>query len=106
MANTSYTKRKEDSDRKIQEALEARKQRSVSSDSAKKSLAAKREAFDSKMQTALDARSKRIQNSLPDVFSDIQKSLTVEMDSYNTTKPAFGMYDGWHNVLQCLRYIG
>ena len=99
MANTSYTKKKEESDRKIQEALEARRKRTASGsgNTADKSLASKTEAHDSKMQTALNARSKRIQSSLPDIFADLQKRLTVEMDSYNQTKPTFGKYDDTYN---------
>ncbi len=95
MANY-YAKKKEESDKKIQAALEARKKRTedTSVASAGNSFAAKKETQDKKINAALSARSKRIESTLPDVLSDIQKNLTVALDSYNSTeKPAFGSYD-------------
>ena len=90
-----YAKKKEEQDKKIQAALEARSNRtaSASENTAGNSIAAKREAFESKMQNALNARSKRIQSSLPDVLSDIQKRFSTEIDSYSSTKPAYGAYE-------------
>ena len=91
MANSSYyAKKREESDKKIQAALEARNKRNASS-------ATKNETHDSKMQEALDARSKRIQSSLPDVLSDIQNRLNIEIESYGKAKPAFGSYDATYN---------
>ena len=60
-----YAKKKEEQDKKIQAALEARRNRTsyASENSAGTPAAEKRKAFDSKMQAALDARSKRIQRS-------------------------------------------
>ena len=96
MANTSYYgKKKEESDKKIQAALEARKKRTVSDtkSSAGKSFAEKKEEQDKKINEALSARSRRIESTLQDVLSDIQKNITVELDAYNSTEPAFGSYE-------------
>ena len=96
MANTSYyAKKKEEQDRKMLEALEARRNRgaSGSGNPAYDSFAAKKKANDSKLQVALDARTQRIQSSLTDIFAYIQKRLTEEYDYYSNTKPAYGAYD-------------
>ena len=55
--------------------------------------AKKKEEQDKKLQQALDARSRRIQSSLPDILKDIQNSYESEINSYNSTKPAYGAYD-------------
>ena len=91
MANTSYyAKKKEESDKKIQAALEARKKRTAS---ASASVVAKNEAHNSKIESALNARNIRIQNSLPDLLADIQNRFNTEISSYSSTKPAYGAYN-------------
>ena len=92
MANTSYDKRKEESDKKIQAALEARRKRNEKNSASEKS-----KAYDSKIQAALDARSKRVQSSMPDILSDIQDRFNTELDAYNNAKPSYGMYDEIYN---------
>ena len=91
MANTSYyAKKKEESDKKIQAALEAREKRTAS---ASASVVAKNEAHNSKIESALNARNIRIQNSLPDLLADIQNRFNTEISSYSSTKPAYGAYN-------------
>ena len=79
---------------KVDKALEARRKRITSEE---KNWEEKKKAHDSKLQTALEARNKRIQSSLPDIFSELQNSLTAEYDFYKNTKPTFGMYDDTYN---------
>jgi heme-degrading monooxygenase HmoA len=93
-----YAKRKEEEDKKIEEAMKAREERNSSSAksslSSSSSYADRKKELDSQINTAMASRSKRIESSLPDVVSDIEKNLTVEIDSYNKTKkPAFGSYN-------------
>ena len=91
MADSSYyAKRKAESDKKIQDALNARKARTSNAES---SLAKRKEESDSKISNALAARTQRVQSSLPDIFADINKALTMEIDSYSSTKPTYGAYD-------------
>lgn len=91
MANTSYyAKKKEESDKKIQAALEAREKRTAS---ASAPVVAKNEAHNSKIESALNARNIRIQNSLPDLLADIQNRFNTEISSYSSTKPAYGAYN-------------
>ena len=101
MASSSYyAKKKEENDRKIEEAMKAREARKASpakasstETSSNSSYAARKKELDSQINTAMASRSKRIQSSAADIASDIQKGLTVEIDSYNKTqKPAFGSY--------------
>ncbi len=104
MANTSYyAKKKEESDKKIQAALEARNKRTASASGAPSdaSLAAKKEASDRKIQAALDARTMRIQSSLPSITSDLQTRYESVIKSYNDSistpfwgKSATEIYDG------------
>lgn len=104
MAGTSYyEKKKKEQENKLQAALKAREQRSASpakstpsqtSTSNDSYYAEKKRQMDSRIQTALSSRRTRIQNSLPDVLSDIQKRFTSEVESYNkTSKPAFGSFN-------------
>ena len=110
MASSSYyAKKKEEEDKKIAEAMKAREERnsssakssstssakssSTSSQSSSSSYAARKKELDSQVSTAMAERSKRIQSSAANIASDIQKGLTVEIDSYKKTqKPAFGTY--------------
>ena len=87
---SDLAKKKEESDKRIQEALEARKKRKETEDN---SLASKKKASDSRIEAALAERSKRVQSTLPSVMSDIENLLTVEIDHYNGTKPSYGTYD-------------
>ena len=100
MAKTAYyddyARRKNDTDKKIEEALKAREERSSSpaKTSSNSSYADRQKELESQISTAMNSRSKRIQSSLSDIVSDIQKNLTVEIDSYNNTKkPSFGSYN-------------
>ena len=94
MAGTSYySKKKEESDKKINEALAAKKKRSTEEETTQASLEEKKKASESKVNAALASRAERVQNSLPSVLSDIEKLLTVEINSYNSTKPTYGAYD-------------
>ena len=81
------------SDDKVQKALEERKKREENKKAAQASFAERKKASDSKVEAALSARTQRIQSSLPDIFSDINNQLTVEINSYKGTKPAYGAYD-------------
>ena len=102
MASSSYyAKKKEENDRKIAEAMKAREERKSSpagassgnSTSSESSYAARKKELDSQVNTAMAARSQRIQSSVADVFSEIQRGLTVEIGHYNKTqKPAFDSY--------------
>ena len=85
-----FTKKKEESDKRIQKALDARKKRK---ETEKNSLSSTKETSDSRIEAALAERSKRVQSSLPSVMSDIKNRLTMEIDSYNSTKPSYGTYD-------------
>ena len=106
MAQSYYAKKKEESDKKIAEALEARKNRvsttskatTSSKSSADDSYAAKKEAYDKRLQDALDARSERIQSTLPEILSDIQDRYNREVNSYNSTKkPSFGSFESTYD---------
>jgi N12 class adenine-specific DNA methylase len=90
MSMSDFAKKKEESDKRIQEALEARKKRKETENN---SLASKKKSSDSRIEAALAERSKRVQSSLPSVMSDIKNRLTMEIDSYNSTKPSYGTYD-------------
>lgn len=87
---SDFAKKKEESDKRIQEALEARKKRKETEENLP---SAKKATSDSKIEAALASRSQRMQSSLPSVMSDIKNLLTVEIDSYNSTKPSYGTYD-------------
>ena len=92
MANTSYyAKKKEDSDKKIQAALDARNKRTASA--SQTFVEEKKEVHSNKLETALNARNIRIQNSLPDLLADIQNRFNTEISSYSSTKPAYGAYE-------------
>ena len=92
MADSSYyAKKKAESDKKIQDALNARKARNTNAESSNA------KSSDSKISAALEARGQRVQNSLPDVLADIQKALTVEIDSYRSAKPTYGAYEDTYN---------
>ena len=83
--NSYYAKKKQESDKKIQEALKAREARTAKEETSQTSFAEKKNAGDSKVQAALDSRSQSSQSSLPSVYSDIEKLLAKEIDSYNST---------------------
>ena len=104
MAKTAYyddyARRKNDTDKRIEEALKAREERSSSpaKSSSTSSYADRQKELESQISTAMNSRSKRIQSSLSDIVSDIQNNLTVEIDSYKKTKkPSFGSYNDTYN---------
>ena len=107
MANSSYyAKKKEENDRKIAEAMKAREERKSSpagvssgnSSSSESSYAARKKETDDQVSTAMAARSERIQSSVADISSEIQRGITVEIDHYNKTqKPAFDSYQDTYN---------
>ena len=95
-----YAKRKQENDKKIEEAMRAREERNSSatktpstSTSSSSSYAERKKELDSQISTAMASRSQRIQSSMPDIISDIQQGLTVEIGAYNKAqKPSFGSY--------------
>ena len=95
-----YAKRKQENDKKIEEAMKAREERNSSapktpsaSTSSSSSYAERKKELDSQISTAMASRSQRIQSSMPDIISDIQQGLTVEIGAYNKApKPSFGSY--------------
>ena len=99
-----YAKKKEEEDKKIADAMKAREERNSSSTkntsstkststSSSSSYAARKKEIDAQISTAMASRSKRIQSSMPDIVSDIQQGITVELGAYNKTqKPSFDSY--------------
>ena len=95
-----YEKKKEEEDKKIADALKAREERNSSnsktsstSTASSSSYAARKKELDSQINTAMASRSKRIQNSIPDIVSEIQNGITVEIGAYNKAKkPSFNSY--------------
>ena len=74
MAYTSYyDKKKEESEKKIQTALEARRKRTSASSSS-----------NSKIETALSARSKRISSDIESIWEDIRERSDAAMNDYKT----------------------
>ena len=93
MANTSnYKKKQEESEKKIQAALETRRKRKDESSASDKS-----NASDSKIKKALNSRNERVKSSMPDILSNIQELFNTELDAYKNTTPSYGMYDETYN---------
>ena len=89
MANYS----KEDKERRIREALNARNNRTASGDT----VSAKKKEHEDKINQALKAREQRVQSSLPGTFSDIQNRYKKAVDSYNGTQAKYNAYDEVYN---------
>ena len=100
-----YAKLKEENEKKIEEAMQARAARnasttqasssssSTSTSSSNSTYAARQKELESQINTAMESRTQRIQSSVADIVSDIQRNLTVAIDSYNkTASPAFDSY--------------
>lgn len=97
MTDTSTPIKKEPThNEKIQLALNARKKRSAASPKA--SATAISRSHNDRIEMALSARKQRIQATLPDVFSDIQKGIISQIDTYNNMQqPSFGSYKDTYN---------
>ena len=103
----NFSEKKEEDDRKIEEALKARGNRSSTTSTASTSsnsgtssgsYAERKKDHDAKIEAAMTARSERIQKDWSSILDNINRNMSLEIDRYNKTKqPAYGSYNETYN---------